>query len=155
MGVHAIRGLGDLCANPIAADNLDSAAADDDLDDEPDAAAALRRAKLISAHAIARALDSPCERCVRAEQEGTSRRDCRRLGCDRWSTRRARRWLRRAQCVHQGDSPPCPARTGGRCHCQIGLQLWPGGPWHTTLARLRDRFPDLADVLLVAQGDDD
>lgn len=124
-------------------------------DEDASPAAGLIAAKLITARAIARALDSPCARCRRAEREGTPRRDCNVVGCDRWSTRRARRWMRRSQCLQRPGDPPCPARTGGRCACQVGFQLSTGGQWATTLQRLRDRAPDLSDVMLIDRDDDD
>jgi hypothetical protein len=129
-----------------------------DVDDEPDTntdATALLTARLISASDVARALDAPCSRCRQAEREGKPRRQCRSLGCDRWSTRRARRLLRRSQCRQQPGDPPCPARLGGRCPCQLGMQLWPNGPWRTTLAALRDRLPGVADLVLVGRADDE
>jgi hypothetical protein len=146
-------GLGRNASGELDEDDEDAHDHADDYAD--DHAEQLRTAKLISAAMIAKVLDSPCAKCVRAKQEGTDRHDCRTLGCDRWSTRRARRWLRRSQCVQQHGDPPCPARTGGRCHCQVGFRLAAGGPWCTTMARLRDRFPDLLDLVLVAQADED
>jgi len=127
------------------------------IDDEPDVddATALLSARLISASDISRALDSPCARCRAAERAGQARKDCRSIGCDRWSTRRARRLLRRSQCRQQANDPPCAARAGGRCHCQLGWQLWAGGPWRTTIACLRDRLPGVADLLLLGRADDE
>jgi hypothetical protein len=128
---------------------------DDDHSNEPDGddATALLGAKLITASHIARALDAPCERCRRAAAAGRPRRECSGIGCSRWSIRRARRWMRRSQCPQRSGAPPCPARSGGTCACQIGVQLWPGGAWITTLSRLRERFPDVADLVLVHQED--
>jgi hypothetical protein len=124
-------------------------------EDSPVDAQALRSAKLISAAMIAKVLDAPCTKCARAEQDGTPRKGCRVLGCDRWSTRRARRWMRRSQCSQHPGAPACPARTGGGCSCTVGFRLAAGGAWCTTLARLRDKFPDLLDLVLVAQADED
>lgn len=126
---------------------------EDELEPESDATALLG-ARLITASDIARALDSPCERCRRAEAAGKPRPDCRGIGCNRWSVRRARRWMRRSQCRQGPGESPCAARTGGVCACQVGVQLWPGGVWTTTLARLRDKFPDIADIVLVGRDDD-
>jgi len=124
-------------------------------DDAPAGVEGLRSAKLITAAMIARVLDSPCAKCAQAEQRGLPRKPCRALGCDRWSTRRARRWMRRSQCPSRPGAPPCPARSGGACSCQVGFRLAAGGQWCTTLPRLRDRFPDLLDLALVAQADAD
>lgn len=72
----------------------------------------LRTKKLLTSADIARALNSPT---------------------DRWTTRRARKWLRRSG---------------------SGFQLAPRGPWVTTRQRLRERFPDVLDIVLL-QADDD
>lgn len=125
----------------------------EDDESEADDASALLGAKLITAADIAKALDSPCERCRRAEAARKPQRDCRGIGCNRWSVRRARRWMRRSQCRQGPGEAPCSARTGGVCQCQVGVQLWPGGVWTTTLARLRDKFPDIADLVLVGRGE--
>lgn len=121
---------------------------------EPDVTELLG-AKLISAAVIAKLLDSPCPRCARRQREGLPRLSCQALGCDRWSTRRARRWLRRSQCPPSApDAPQCRARSGGSCACQVGFRLAAQGQWCTTITRLRDRFPDLCDLLLLAREED-
>jgi hypothetical protein len=72
----------------------------------------LRVKKLLYARDIARALDSPA---------------------DRWTTRRARKWLRKSG---------------------AGFQLSPRGPWTTTRQRLRERFGDVLDVVLIQLDED-
>lgn len=52
----------------------------------------------------------------------------------RWSTRRAREWLQKSG---------------------AGFQLSPRGPWVTTRQRLRDRFPDVLDLILTQLSEDD
>ena len=52
----------------------------------------------------------------------------------RWTTRRARKWLQKSG---------------------AGFQLSPRGPWVTTRQRLKERFPDVLDLLLVQLADED
>lgn len=75
---------------------------------------ALRLAKLITARMIARALTSPA---------------------DPWTTRRARRWLRRTSAGFQMNPPK--------------------GQWFTTRERLRERFPDVLEQILMMVPDAD
>ncbi len=79
---------------------------------ETDPLDVLRTKKLLTSADIARALSSES---------------------DRWTTRRARKWLRRSQ---------------------AGFQLGPRGPWVTTRQRLRERFPDVLDLVLLQVEED-
>jgi hypothetical protein len=149
MGSQVVHGLATQCGAEWLAPARDEFVA---RDAEP---TLLLGSKLISAAVIARVLDSPCALCRRAEAARQPRPACHALGCDRWSTRRARRWMRRSQCSQRPGEPECPARHGASCECQVGFRLAVGGPWCTTLGRLRTKFPDLADLILMAQSDDD
>lgn len=79
-----------------------------------DALEALRLRKLIPARMIAAALTSPG---------------------DRWTTRRARRWLRKSGAGFQMNPPK--------------------GQWFTTRERLRDRFPDVLEQILLVVPEED
>ena len=81
---------------------------------QADALEALRLRKLIPASVIARALTSPG---------------------DSWTTRRARRWLRRSHAGFQMNPP--------------------AGQWWTTRERLRERFPDVLEQILLVVSDED
>lgn len=99
----------------------------------PDDGEPTRAPHFYDASDIAALLDTPCKRCARTGIAPDGKCETGSSACDRWTTRRARDWLKATK---------------------AGIRR--GGRWITTRERLREHFPELWDLIVVrAVGDED